>query len=114
VLNIERVIFNCEQAYFVIFFAHATEVSKGYLGLFIIQIWIKLYKKLSFLFLTTFLLDILFIRFKCYPESPLYPPPLPPPSTLLPNQPIPACFLALAFPCTGAYNLCKTKGLSCH
>jgi hypothetical protein len=24
------------------------------------------------------------------------------------------CFLALAFSCTGAYNLCKTKGLSGH
>ena len=29
-------------------------------------------------------------------------------------QPTHSCFLALAFPCTGAYNLCKTKGLTSH
>jgi hypothetical protein len=29
-------------------------------------------------------------------------------------QPTQSRFLALAFPCTGAYNLCKTKGLSSH
>ena len=28
------------------------------------------------------------------------------------HQPTHSHFLALAFPCTGAYNLCKTKGLS--
>jgi hypothetical protein len=27
-------------------------------------------------------------------------------------QPTQSCFLVLAFPCTGAYNLCKTKGIS--
>jgi hypothetical protein len=45
----------------------------------------------------------LHLYFKCYPESPLYPP--------LPCSPTPyPGFLALAFPCTGAYYLCKTKG----
>jgi hypothetical protein len=29
-------------------------------------------------------------------------------------QPTHSCFLSLAFPCTGAYNLHKTKGLSSH
>jgi hypothetical protein len=29
-------------------------------------------------------------------------------------QPTHSCFLALAFPCTGTYDLCKTKGLSSH
>ena len=29
-------------------------------------------------------------------------------------QPTHSCFLALAFPCTGAYNLPKNKGLSSH
>ena len=31
-----------------------------------------------------------------------------------PCSPIHSCFLALAFPCTGAYDLHKTKGLSSH
>jgi hypothetical protein len=43
-------------------------------------------------------------------ESPLY---LPPYSRLAP-QPTHSHFLARAFPCTGAYNLRKTKGLSFH
>jgi hypothetical protein len=49
-----------------------------------------------------FLLDIFFIyisNFKCYPKSPLY---LPLPTLFR--------FLALAFPCTGAYKVCNTKG----
>jgi hypothetical protein len=29
-------------------------------------------------------------------------------------KPTHSCFLALAFPCTGAYDLSKTKGLSSH
>jgi hypothetical protein len=28
------------------------------------------------------------------------------------TQPTHSCFLALAFPCTGTYNICKTKGTS--
>jgi hypothetical protein len=44
------------------------------------------------------------LHFKCYPESPLYLSPHPDP---LPTH---SHFLALAFPCTGAYKVCKTKG----
>jgi hypothetical protein len=46
--------------------------------------------------------------FQCYPKSPLYPPPCPAPQ--------PTHFLALAFPCTGAYHIIFTrlKGLSSH
>jgi hypothetical protein len=53
---------------------------------------------------------LLFIRyflqlhFKCYPQSPLFPVP----------QPTNFWFLALAFPCAGAYDLHNIKGLSSH
>ena len=55
----------------------------------------------SFLFIIRYFLHL---HFKCYPESPLYPPHHPAP---LPTQ---SHFLALAFPCTGVYQVCKTKG----
>ena len=42
------------------------------------------------------------LHFQCYPKSPPYPPPNP--------LPINSPFLALAFPCTGAYKVCKSKG----
>jgi hypothetical protein len=42
------------------------------------------------------------LHFQCYPKSPPYPPPLPSPP--IPN------FLALAFPCTGAYKVCVSNG----
>jgi hypothetical protein len=45
----------------------------------------------------------LHLHFKCYPESP----PDPSPTTPLPTH---SHFLALAFPRTEAYKLCKTKG----
>jgi hypothetical protein len=53
-----------------------------------------------------FLLDIFFIYISNgIPKAPYsLPPPCP--------QPTHSHFLALAFPCTGAYNLHKTKGLS--
>jgi hypothetical protein len=61
------------------------------------------------------LLDIVFIYIRnaipfpsLLSESPLLLSPCPAP------QPTHSCFLALAFPCTGVYNLCKTKGLSSH
>ena len=56
---------------------------------------------LSFFFIRYFL----HLHFTCYPKVP-YTLPCPAP------QPTHSYFLALAFPCTGAYNLCKTKGLS--
>jgi hypothetical protein len=43
----------------------------------------------------------LHLHFKCYPKSPPYP------LTLLPTH---SHFLALAFPCTETYKVCKTKG----
>jgi hypothetical protein len=54
----------------------------------------------------SFLLDIFFIYISnAIPKAP-YTPPCPAP------QPTHFHFLALAFSCTGAYDLCKTKGLS--
>jgi hypothetical protein len=39
------------------------------------------------------------LHFQCYPKSPQYTPP-----------PTHSHFLALAFPCTGAYKVCKSNG----
>ena len=39
----------------------------------------------SFYVFKAFLLDIFYLHYKCYPQSPLHPPP-----TLLPNPPTPA------------------------
>jgi hypothetical protein len=55
-------------------------------------------------FFPLFIGYFLHLHLKCYPKSPLYPPALPAP---LPTH---SHFLALAFPCTGAYKVCKTKG----
>jgi hypothetical protein len=57
----------------------------------------------KFIFFQFFIRYFLHLHFKCYPESPLYPPP-----NLL--QVTHSCFLALAFPYTGTYKVCKTKG----
>jgi hypothetical protein len=65
-----------------------------------------LWQKNSINFLNNFLLDIFFIYISMLSwESPI-PSPCPAP------QPTHSHFLPLAFPCTGAYNLHKTKGLS--
>jgi hypothetical protein len=52
-----------------------------------------------------FIRYFLHLYFKCYPKSSLYP-----------TRPVPlpthSHFLALAFPCSGAYKVCTTKGLS--
>jgi hypothetical protein len=42
------------------------------------------------------------LHFQCYPKGPPYPPPNP-----LPTH---CPFLALVFPCTGAYKVCKSNG----
>jgi hypothetical protein len=61
-----------------------------------------------FLFSQKFLLDIFFIYISnAIPKVPYT---IPCPA----SQPTHSHFLALAFPCTGAYNLHKTKGLSSH
>jgi hypothetical protein len=59
-----------------------------------------------YLFIFIFLLDILFI----YISNAILKVPytLPPPCSS--NPPPNSYFLALAFPCTGAYKVCKTKG----
>jgi hypothetical protein len=43
------------------------------------------------------------LHFQCYPKSPPYPPP-----PHFPTHPFPF-FLALAFPCTGAYTVCVSN-----
>jgi hypothetical protein len=56
-----------------------------------------------FLFFWAFLIRyFLHLHFQCYPKSPHTPPP--PPTTTH------SLFLALAFPCTEAYKVCKTNG----
>ena len=55
-----------------------------------------------------FLLGIFFISFHMLSQKTPIPSPYPVP---LPTH---SHFLALALPCTGAYILCKTKGLSSH
>jgi hypothetical protein len=57
-----------------------------------------------FIFLSFFIRYFLYLHFKFYPESSLSPAPAP---ASLPTH---SHFLALAFPCTGAYKVCKTKG----
>jgi hypothetical protein len=54
-------------------------------------------------FFPNFLLYFFHLHFKCYPKSPLCPPPNP---ASLPTH---SHFLALAFPCSGAYKVCRTK-----
>jgi hypothetical protein len=58
---------------------------------------------LFFWFLIFFITYFPQLHFQCYPKSPPYPPPQ------LPYPPIPI-FLALAFPCTGAYKVCMSIG----
>jgi hypothetical protein len=57
---------------------------------------------LFFLLIFLFIRYFLYLHFKCYPESFLYTPPRPAP------PPTHSHFLALAFPYTGAYKVCKT------
>jgi hypothetical protein len=82
-----------------------------YILLVLISIFISLCDKIQRKFDSCF--DYIFSSFTVQmlswksPIAPL-PPPCPAP------QPIHSCFLALEFPCIGAYNLCKTKGLSSY
>jgi hypothetical protein len=52
-----------------------------------------------FFFFCLFIRYFPHLHFKCYPQSPLYPAP----------QPTHSHFMALAFLCTGAYDLRKTR-----
>jgi hypothetical protein len=54
------------------------------------------------LFFSIFIRYLAHLHFQCYTKSPPYPPPTPLPT----HSPI----LALAFPCTGAYKVCKSNG----
>jgi hypothetical protein len=56
-----------------------------------------------FFFFFFFIRYFLYIYFKCYPKSSLYPPLCPAPLSTH------SCFLALAVPCTMAYKLCNTQ-----
>jgi hypothetical protein len=53
-----------------------------------------------------FIIYFLHLHFKCYPKKSPMPSPHPAP---LPTH---FDFMALSFPCTGAYKVCKTRGLS--
>jgi hypothetical protein len=55
-----------------------------------------------------FLLDFFSFTFQMLSSKP----PIPSPCSA--RQPTHTCFLALAFPCTEAYNLSNTKSLSSH
>ena len=58
----------------------------------------------NFFPLQFFIRYLFHLHFKCYPESPLYPPP-----ALLPYTPTPTSW-PWCFPCTGTYKVCKNKG----
>jgi hypothetical protein len=55
----------------------------------------------NFFFFPFFIRYLAHLHFQCYTKSPPYPP------TPLPTH---SPFLALAFPCTGAYKVCKSNG----
>jgi hypothetical protein len=55
------------------------------------------------LFFPFFIRYLAHLHFQCYTKSPPYPPT---PTPLPTHSP----FLALAFPCTGAYKVCKSNG----
>jgi hypothetical protein len=54
-------------------------------------------------FFSIFIRYLAHLHFQCYTKSPPYPPT---PTPLPTHSP----FLALAFPCTGAYKVCKSNG----
>jgi hypothetical protein len=56
-----------------------------------------------FFFFPFFIRYLAHLHFQCYTKSPPYPPT---PTPLPTHSP----FLALAFPCTGAYKVCKSNG----
>ena len=71
--------------------------------IFLLQHSIHFLHFVYLVFLKIFFRYFLQLHFKCYPKSPLYPPP----TTPLPTH---SHFLTLVFPRTGAYKVCKTKG----
>jgi hypothetical protein len=59
--------------------------------------------ELKFYFFSIFIRYLAHLHFQCYTKSPPYPPT---PTPLPTHSP----FLALAFPCTGAYKVCVSNG----
>jgi hypothetical protein len=64
--------------------------------------WISSFLDIYF-FIIIFIGYLFQLHFQCYPKSP----PHAPPPTPLPTH---SHFLALAFPCTEAYKVCRTNG----
>jgi hypothetical protein len=68
------------------------------------RFWLEILKKCStFFFFPFFIRYLAHLHFQCYTKSPPYPPT---PTPLPAHSP----FLALAFPCTGAYKVCVSNG----
>jgi hypothetical protein len=69
----------------------------------------RIFSKLIFFSFSNFSLGIflIYISIAILKVPYTFPPPPPPPATPLPTH---SHFLALTFPCTGAYKVCKTKG----
>jgi hypothetical protein len=70
---------------------------------FLPDIWWPFYPPQSQVFFSIFIRYLAHLHFQCYTKSPPYPPT---PTPLPTHSP----FLALAFPCTGAYKVCKSNG----
>jgi hypothetical protein len=71
------------------------------LPLFSIMLYLK--RSTHFFFFPFFIRYLAHLHFQCYTKSPPYPPT---PTPLPTHSP----FLALAFPCTGAYKVCVSNG----
>jgi hypothetical protein len=65
-------------------------------------VWLSIKRAYNF-FLNFFIRYLAHLHFQCYTKSPPYPPT---PTPLPTHSP----FLALAFPCTGAYKFCVSNG----
>jgi hypothetical protein len=66
------------------------------------QLYSKFLKKIYYYFYFFLIRYLAHLHFQCYPKGPHTHPPNPLPT----HSP----FLALAFPCTGAYKVCKSNG----
>jgi hypothetical protein len=65
--------------------------------------WFLFKAKKYYIFFPFFIRYLAHLHFQCYTKSPPYPPT---PTPLPTHSP----FLALAFPCTGAYKVCVSNG----
>jgi hypothetical protein len=71
--------------------------------MFLYKRWCYIFIKLLFFFFPFFIRYLAHLHFQCYTKSPPYPPT---PTPLPTHSP----FLALAFPCTGAYKVYVSNG----